>query len=293
MRKADLSSVQIAKIACEALAVHVVKLANLRGFGLAASAVILTVSIGYGVVRGERFGQLQSWLGGLRDYGANTVGFRISGVSFVGLKNVNREEILARAGITGMSSLLFLNVADARARLKTDPRIADATVLKLYPDRLQITIEERQPFALWQKDGRVSVIAADGTVLESYVAPEFITLPMFVGVGAETRAQEFLALLDKFPTLRAEVRASVLVAERRWNLRLKNGIDVKLPESDVERALGRLVALDKDKNLTSRDIVTVDLRQPDRVIAQLSNAAAQARDAANKDKQKPKKGGNA
>ena len=62
-----------------------------------------------------------------------------------------------------------------------------------------------------------------------------------VGRGAETRAKDFLALLDRYPAIRDQVRASVLVAERRWNLQLKNGIDVRLPETDVEQALDTLV----------------------------------------------------
>ena len=120
-----------------------------------------------------------------------------------------------------------------------DPWIADATILKLYPDRLQITLTEREAFALWQKDGRVSVIGADGTVLEPFVSRPYIPLPLVVGRGAEARAKEFLALLARYPEVHDNVRASILIAERRWNLRLKNGIDVRLPEQDIERRVGR------------------------------------------------------
>ena len=56
--------------------------------------------------------------------------------NFSGNKHLNRDEILARAGVTGLSSLLFFDVTAARARLMSDPRIADATILKLYPDPL-------------------------------------------------------------------------------------------------------------------------------------------------------------
>jgi cell division protein FtsQ len=88
------------------------------------------------------------------------------------------------------------------------------------------------------------------------------------------------------------VRATVLVGERRWNLRLTNGIDVLLPESGIAAALANLVMLDREKNLITRDIVAIDLRLPDRVTVRLSDAAAQARAEALKDKSK-KKGGNA
>ena len=86
------------------------------------------------------------------------------------------------------------------------------------------------------------------------------------------------------------MRASVLVGERRWNP-AANGLDVLLPEYGMP-ALERLVVLDREKNLISRDIVAIDLRLADRVTVRLSDAAAQARFDAAKDKTK-KKGGNA
>jgi cell division protein FtsQ len=263
-----------------------------RGVGAAASAVVIFGSLAYGVVKGDHVASIVAAMRDARDGTANAAGFRIVSIALAGNHHITREEVLATAGITGTTSLLFLDVGETRERLKTNPWIADATVLKLYPGELQIGIKEREAFALWQKDGQVSVIADDGTVLEPYVAPGLIRLPLVVGRGAETRAKEFRALLDRYPAMRDFVRASVLVGERRWNLRLKNGIDVRLPESDVASALERLVALDREKNLITRDILAIDLRLPDRVTVRLSDAAAQARIDAAKDKPK-KKGGNA
>jgi cell division protein FtsQ len=262
-----------------------------RGGGFAASALIVFGSIGYGIVKGGHLEPVVATFKTVRDSAANAAGFRIAGVSFTGQQHLNREEILTRAGISGTSSLLFFDVSDARKRLMQDPRIADATILKLYPDRLQITITERQPFALWQKDKQVSVIAADGVVLEPYVSRAFVELPFVVGKGADKQSKAFIALLDKYPDVRGNVRAAILIAERRWNLRLKNGLDVKLPENDVEKALARLVALDRELQVTSRDITVLDLRLPDRVAVRVSDAVVQAREAAAKEKAKQKKGG--
>src|SRR6185369_1649517 len=263
-----------------------------RGVGTAGTVAVILASLAYGAVKGDHVPTVIAALKDARDAGANAAGFRIVSVALAGQHHISREAVLAAAGVTDTTSLLFLDVEQTRERLKTNPWIADATVLKLYPGELQIGIREREAFALWQKNGRVSVIADDGTVLEPYVAPRLIELPLVVGRGAETRAKEFLALLDRYPDLRASVRATVLVGERRWNLRLKNGIDVRLPETDIAPALERLVALDKEKTLTTRDIVAIDLRLPDRVTVRLSEAAAQARIEAAKDKAK-KKGGSA
>jgi cell division protein FtsQ len=261
-----------------------------RGLGVAAAAVVILGSGAYGVVKGDHIPTIVAAVRDARDAAANAAGFRIVAIALSGHRHISREEVLATAGITGTTSLLFLDVEQTRERLTANPWIAEASVLKLYPGELQIAIKEREAFALWQKDGQVSVIADDGTVLEPFVVPGLLRLPFVVGRGAETRAKDFLALLDRYPALRELVRASVLVGERRWNLRLKNGIDIRLPETDVASALERLVALEREKNLTTRDILAIDLRLPDRISVRLSDAAAQARIDAAKPK---KKGGNA
>jgi cell division protein FtsQ len=263
-----------------------------RGLGVLAAAGVMLAGLGYGVVRGEHLPAIVAALKDARDAAGNAAGFRLVSVALGGNQQVTREDLLAGAGITPTTSLLFLDVDDVRERLKANPWIADVSVLKLYPGELRIDIKEREAFALWQKDGKLSVISSDGTVLEPFAAPLSGNLPFVVGSGAQAAARQFLSALDAHPALRERVRASVLVGERRWNLRLYSGVDVLLPEGDVTAALDRLEALEREKSLTTRDIVAIDLRLPDRVTVRLSDAAAQARMEALKEKAK-KKGGNA
>ena len=234
-------------------------------------------------------------LADVRDAAANVAGFRITSIALAGERRLSREEILDTAGVTARTSLLFLDASEARTRLKANPWIAEATVLKLYPGRLHIGIIERDAFALWQRDGKVEVIAEDGTVVGPYssqpLGQAFAKLPLVVGAGAETRAKDFLTLLDKYPSIRGQLQAAVLVAERRWNLALNNGIEVRLPEAGVEPALDLLVKLDRDDKMLTRDIAAIDLRLSDRVTVQLSEEAAAARAEALKGKAVKKKGG--
>lgn len=261
-----------------------------RGAGIVAAGAFVLLAIVFGVVRGGHLPVIAAELGHVCDRVANTLGFRISSIALAGEHELTREQILATAGITGTTSLLFLDANAARARLKANPWIAEATVLKLYPGRLHIAVIERHAFALWQQQGKVAVIADDGTVVEQYVARRFAKLPLVVGTGAGPRAKEFLAVFDKYADLRKQMRAAVLVAERRWNIVLDNGITVRLPEEGLEQALDRLVELDRDKKLLSRDITAVDLRLPDRVTVRLSDDAYAARQEALKPKTKKKAG---
>jgi cell division protein FtsQ len=261
--------------------------------GVAATLLILLGSAGFGVVKGGHVEELTAALSDARNALANSAGFRITTVAINGRKQLTQDEVLAIGGVNGRSSLLFLDADTVRDKLKSNPWIGDATVLKLYPGRLQIDIVERSAFALWQLDGRLAVIADDGAVLEPYVTRRFATLPLVVGKGAQTRARDFLALLDRYPQVRSVTKAAIFVGERRWNLRLNDGLDVRLPEKDVGNALATLSKLDQEDKLFSRDIVAVDMRLPDRFVVQLSDDAAKARDDLLKDKKSKKKAGDA
>ena len=249
-----------------------------RRVGIAATVLMLGGSVALGVVKGDHLEAVAEFLSDSRNAAANAAGFRIASVTLNGRKQLTQDEILAIGGVNGRSSLLFLDAAVVRDRLKANPWIADANVLKLYPDRLQIDVTERTAFALWQQDGRLAVVADDGAVLETYVSKRFTSLPLVVGKGADTRAKDFLALLDRYPQVRSVTRAAILVGERRWNLRLKDGLDIRLPENDVGNALAMLSQLDKEDHLFSRDIVAIDLRLSDRLTVRLSEDAAKARE---------------
>ena len=261
--------------------------------GVAATVLMLLGSAGLGIVKGGHVEELTSALSDTRNAIANSAGFRITTVAINGRRQLTQDEVLGIGGVNGRSSLLFLDAAAVRDKLKGNPWIADATVLKLYPGQLQIDIVERTAFALWQQDGRLSVISDDGAVLEPYLSRRFLSLPLVVGKGAETRAKDFLALLARYPQVRAVTKAAIFVGERRWNLRLKDGLDIRLPENDVGNALASLSRLDKEDRLFSRDIVAVDMRLPDRLTVQLSDDAAKAREDLFKKQQQKKKAGDA
>jgi cell division protein FtsQ len=256
----------------------------------------MLASVSYGAIRGGHGPDIAANVQDLCDDAANALGFRISEVALTGTQELTREQVLAAAGVTGHSSLLFLDAGKTRERLIANPWIAEATVLKLYPGRLRVELKERKPFALWQVDGKLHLIAQDGTVLGGPVPREFASLPLVVGKGAEHRAADLLALLARYPVIARQLQASVLVAERRWDLYLKDKIVVSLPELEPEQALVRLVDLDREKRLFSKDIASIDLRLTDRVAVRLSDRAASAREAALKAAEKAakkKKGGEA
>ena len=155
------------------------------------TVLMLLGSAGLGIVKGGHVDEFIAALSDTRNALANSAGFRITTVAINGRKQLSQDEVLAIGGVNGRSSLLFLDAATVRDKLKANPWIADATILKLYPGQLQIDIVERTAFALWQQDGRLSVISEDGAVLEPYVSRRFVALPLVVGKGADDQRPRF------------------------------------------------------------------------------------------------------
>lgn len=233
-----------------------------RRFGLKATVALFLAVGAYGVVVGDHVDNI---VGGI----TSATGLKISAVRISGQSETAELDVLERLAIPEHGSIVSFDVNAARERVEEIPWVASVTIRKVYPDTLEVDIVEREPFALWQRNGDVALIDVEGHVLSSYIAPRYRNLPVLVGAGAQSEAAEIVALIGEFPTLTEKVRAATLVSGRRWDLTLNNGILVMLPEDDPVPALIQLEALDQSQQLLSRDIISVDLRLADRVVVAL------------------------
>jgi cell division protein FtsQ len=204
-------------------------------------------------------------------------GFAIDDVKVSGARETSEIDILAQLGLDGTTSLVALDVAEARRKLAELPWVEQVSVRKIYPGTVEITLKERTAFAIWQHGDDLSLIERNGSVIAPLRDNKFSNLPLFVGRDAETAAAAFEKQFDAWPQIKARVRAYVRVAGRRWDLRLDNGIIVKLPEDNIARAMEVLSALEAEQALLERDIAAVDLRLEDRTTIRLTEGAAARR----------------
>lgn len=258
------------------LSERLVRLATRRRIGGLLTALFLGGTLSYGVTLGGHWPEVRAGAFAIPDALARAAGFRIASIAVDGRYAITDREILAALDFGSGRSLLLLDAGAARERLIANPLVRDATVRKLYPDKLAITLEEREPYALWQRDGELAVIAADGTVIDLARDGRFSNLPLLVGLGAARSAAEILTVLKDHPDLMERTYAAVRVGDRRWNLRLTNGVDVKLPATGLAAAVTSLLDMQQSARLLDRDITTIDLRQPDMITVRLSDEAVAA-----------------
>lgn len=241
-----------------------------RYAGVIATAVFLSSSVLYG-----------AWLGGQFPAAAQAVtarfGFAVDQVRVSGNKETSEIDILDRLDLDGWTSLIGFDAEAARARIAGLPWVKVAAVRKVYPDELEVRIEEREPFAIWQHGSQLAIIERDGRVITPFDGGRHAVLPLVIGYGAAEQASGFVDKIRRYPELAARVKGFIRVAERRWDLRLENGITIRLPEAGEDAAIAEVLRLDREDGLLSRDIATVDLRLEDRLVIRLTPGAMERR----------------
>lgn len=241
-----------------------------RFAGVIATAVFLSSSALYG-----------AWLGGQIPVAAQAVtarlGFAVDQVRVSGNRETSEIDILERLDLDGWTSLVGFDAEAARERIVGLPWVKAAAVRKVYPDALEVRIEERDPFAIWQHGTQLAIVERDGRVIAPFDGGRHAVLPLVIGYGAAEQAADFVDKIKRHPGLASRVKGFIRVAERRWDLRLENGITIRLPENGEDAAIAEVLRLDREDGLLSRDIATVDLRLEDRLVIRLTPEAMERR----------------
>lgn len=202
------------------------------------------------------------------------MGLTADRVLVVGRAETPRAEVREAVGLERDAPILAFDPAAAKARLERLSWVRAAAVERRFPDTVLVRLVEREPLALWQNDGELALIDRHGVVIERGGLDRFAHLLLVVGDGAPEHAGALVAIMKSEPDLAPRVSAAVRVAERRWNLRLENGVDVRLPEDGAAAAWHRLAELEREHGLLERDVLAVDLRLPDRLVVRMSPEAA-------------------
>ena len=196
-------------------------------------------------------------------------GFGVKRITVAGQLHATDAAITAALGAGPDTMMLNFDTDAAKARLEAVPWIRHAQVMRLLPSTLQVVVEERTPYAVWQNKGQTYVVDAEGVVLAPALREAYASLPLVVGEGAAKSAAELYDQLVAYPDLKQKLIAAIRVGDRRWTLKLASGLEIMLPDDNLGEALNSLAKLDAERGLLKRDIAAVDLRLLDRVSVRL------------------------
>jgi cell division protein FtsQ len=249
---------------------------RVRGKWLVLCVLFLATAVAYGAWIGGQTSKIFDLFTGGIEHLAVAAGFGVKRVAVEGQLHATDADITAALQAGPETILLGFDTDAAKARLEAVPWIRHAQVMRFLPSTLQVAIEERAPYAIWQKDGQTYVVDDEGVVLTRALRDAYSDLPFVVGDGAGKSASQLFAVLVRYPELREKMLAAIRVGDRRWTLKLKSGVEVMLPDDNVDEALTSLARLEREHGVLEKDIAAVDLRLLDRVTVRLHDTASTA-----------------
>ncbi|MFA7440423.1 MAG: FtsQ-type POTRA domain-containing protein [Sphingomonadaceae bacterium] len=205
---------------------------------------------------------------------ASRAGFVVRQVAITGTVNQPKLSIYREVLSGGSDSMLLLDLPAMQERLRELPWVHDVSIARRWPDRLEITIIERKPAAVWQNQGKLLLIDRHGDSLPSDRLEDFANLPLIVGATANREAATILKLLVNEPQIAERMEAAIWIGERRWDLQMTSGETLSLPEGKAAaEALREFAALDRQTPLLGRGFLRFDLRIPDKMVVRVTDEA--------------------
>ena len=140
--------------------------------------------------------------------------FRIAGtgnIQAIGLTEVNRSEILSVFGEDIGRNIFFVPIAERRKQLEQIPWVQQATVMRLLPDQIRVSVVERQPVAFVRHGQQIGLVDANGVLLAmpaGLMSQHHYSFPVLTGIDAGDPLQSRKARIDLYLRLMSELDAN-------------------------------------------------------------------------------------
>ena len=195
-------------------------------------------------------------------------GLKLRHIQVRGRSQISKDTLLTALDLQLDAPIFSINLQELHSRVSQIGWVKNVIIERRLPSTIHIVLNERVPIALLQNDTEHQLIDATGAVIEGADPRHFTHLKVVAGDNAAANAAPILGALRTEPELFSEVWAISFRSERRWDVYLKNGMEIRLPEGDPISAWSRLAVIDREKAITKRDLAVIDLRVPKQLIVE-------------------------
>lgn len=195
-------------------------------------------------------------------------GFAIKNVTINGQKYTSSQSIAKILKIKAGMPIYAISLSDYKAKIESLPWVKEAIIERVLPNNIHISVIERRPIALGQKERKLYIIDEDGEIINEKNVTPFLSLPVIIGDGAEIYANSLISMLKDDPELFKKISSIIHISERRWNIRFDNDLEIKLPEENMDIAWKKVIELYKRNELFLPENSVIDLRIPKKIFVE-------------------------
>lgn len=242
----------------------------LRRFGLGLAIVTGLVWTGAWLWLSGSVHKAANWTTNQIILASGEAGFTVENIYIEGRVYADAVVLKSLIDLEAGDPLFGADVDHIQDKISQMAWVGDVVVERRLPDTLYIKLEERVPVARYKAadSDRMVVLDQYGQSITDYKLSRFEGLLLVSGEHSAKHAPQLVEFIHAEPDVEALTLYAKRISDRRWDLKFRSGVLVKLPEGDIGFALKKLARAQRDNQILERDLAGIDLRDPERIILQ-------------------------
>lgn len=232
------------------------------------------------------FGKITRFTQSMLSSLSGRAGLRLESIVVEGRSRASNMEIAQALGVEKGVSIFDLDPHSLREKLEALAWVRSAIVERRLPNTLYVRLMERVPVALWQDEqGRTFLVDERGITIKEAPHGQQHSFLVVTGKGAAVSAPELVKHLAKYPLVNTHVTGASFISMRQWELVIDGRLRVKLPQDNLDSALARVQEFAKTGYFEKQEILSIDVRLPDRAFFYLTQDVVARRKGGKKQKE--------
>lgn len=230
---------------------------------LTGFVMVVALIVAGAALLGGSMSKVGDGVGNAFDSAATGLGFAVEDVQITGLGNDVRRASLVQqmSGVAPGDNMFRADPHEIRRQVLATGQVTSAHVYRLWPNQILINASPAKASAIWFDGEGQQVVDSTGQIMEGLSAKDYSELVLLTGVDAPQGVPALLQFLARANTVRDRVSYAERVSRRRWDVKLRDGLLIRLPaDASIKRATDELIALETSTDLSQRSLARIDLR---------------------------------
>ena len=202
---------------------------------------------------------------------SNKYNYNLKAIEVEGLTNLNKDDVLIFFNKFKNNSIFLVPVKEISNEIKKNKWIKEVNIRNDYKNTLKINIQEEIPIGIYENNNQKILFSENLAILEILGKNHnYKNLISFYGENSIINSKYLISKIDQ--DIKNMIQSVIFIENRRWNIKLKNKITLKLPDKNLEEAIKnyRKIYLNLS-NKDLKDIEIIDLRIPNQAIIKYKN----------------------
>ncbi len=187
---------------------------------------------------------------------------KVRNIEVSGLGEIENKLIIDKIKNLNLSNIFFIDKAEINNLIRSNPLIEKYQIFKSYPSAIKIMIKKTTFIAKINHNNEMFIIGSNGKLIpNNFQASD---LPYIFGKPDIKEFLKFKKIIDQSRFSFDEIDSFYFFPSKRWDIKLKNNILLKLSNNSTMSSLDNAYKFLKDKNIGK--FSTIDIRVDNQII---------------------------